>query len=168
MYFSKAVMRFLIAVGVSEGVGILGALFTIGAVYDWYPALVKPALTPPAWVFGPVWTTLFFLMGIALYLMWQHPDDDDARALRIHRAGLWAFGMQLLLNFTWSFLFFGMHSIGGGLIDIILLLLAIITTTVFFFMSKGRTATYAGLLMLPYLAWVVFALYLNCGIWVLN
>ncbi|MFC5971766.1 TspO/MBR family protein [Halomarina salina] len=146
------------AILLCELVGITGAVFTATGVESWYATLEQPALAPPNWVFGPVWTTLYALMGVAAWLVWR---EGRGRELRV---ALGLFGVQLALNFAWSFVFFGQEAILGGLVVILLLLFAIGTTTTAFWRIDRRAA----LLMVPYLAWVSFATYLNYGFWQLN
>jgi tryptophan-rich sensory protein len=139
--------------------GSLGSLVTITGPGTWYAGLVKPWFTPPGWVFGPVWITLFTLMGIALYLVWQEgmekPDVRKAVAI---------FGAQFFLNILWSFLFFGLRSPLAGLADIVLLWLTIAATIAAFY-RVNKTAAY---LLVPYLAWVTLAAALNGTIYFLN
>lgn len=142
-----------------EAAGGLGSLFTMPSVRSWYPSIVKPALNPPAWVFGPVWTTLFALMGIAAFLIWR--QGTEKRAVR---NALFVFGIQLALNVFWSLLFFGLHSPLASLVEIILLWVAILWTTIAF----HRLSKPAAYLLVPYLLWVSFASYLNAAIWWLN
>lgn len=139
--------------------GGLGAWATAGSVSDWYPTLVKPPFNPPAWVFGPVWSSLYFLMGLALFLVWERGRQTPgvSRAMTL-------FGIQLGLNALWSFLFFGARSPGWALLDILLLWAALVWTVVLFFRVKKS----AGWLLAPYLAWVTFAGVLNFAIWTLN
>ncbi len=139
--------------------GGLGGWVTAQSVVDWYPTLNKPAWNPPAWVFGPVWTTLYVMMGVAAWLVWK--KDTHFSGVRI---ALILFFLQLALNCLWSFLFFGLRNPALALIDIVLLLVALALTTWAFF-SHSRIA---GLLMVPYLAWVSFATFLNFTIWQLN
>ncbi len=157
--------KLIIAIVVSESAGIIGALFTTPAVQsDWYAGIVKPALNPPAWVFGPVWTTLFALMGIAAFLVWSSyakASEDKKRGVKV---ALILFGSQLVLNTLWSIIFFGLHNPGGALIEIIFLWLAIIATIVMFY----RISKPAAWLLVPYILWVSFAVYLNFAIWTLN
>ena len=154
----REALKLLFAVVVCEAVGGLGSYFTVGAIPGWYATLVKPAFSPPNWVFGPVWTTLYALMGLAAYLVWRrHHGAHRTHALRL-------FALQLLLNGIWTPVFFGLRSTGGGLIVIIALLIAIIATTVSFW----RLRPAAGILLLPYLAWVAFATVLNASLWYLN
>lgn len=113
---------------------------------------------PPAWVFGPVWTTLYVLLAVAAWLVWM-PEDGKSSAVR-----MMLFGFQLLLNVAWSWIFFRLHQPGWSFAEILLLWLAILATTVAFF----RRSKFAGGLMLPYLAWVSFACVLNVTIWRMN
>lgn len=151
--------KLVITIGVSELAGVIGSLFTAPSIATWYAALAKPALNPPAWVFGPVWTTLFALMGIAAYLVWRKGFGraDVRRALGI-------FGAQLILNALWSIIFFGLHSPGGALIEIVLLWLAILATIIAF----AKISRPAAWFLLPYIAWVSFAGYLNFMIWTIT
>jgi translocator protein len=138
--------------------GGLGSLFTVSSVSTWYVTLEKPALNPPSWVFGPVWSLLYLLMGVSLYLVWISPST------KLVRLALGVFALQLVLNANWSVVFFGLQSPGLALLNIILLWLAIVWT-ILKFHQISRIATY---LLVPYLAWVSFAMYLNLSIFVLN
>ena len=158
--------KLVIAIGISEMAGIIGSVFTISAIPNWYAGLVKSALNPPSWVFGPVWTTLYALMGISLFLVWKQHSSilENVRMLRMWKIGIAAFFVQLSLNAVWSIIFFGLQNPGWALIDIAFLWLAIVwTITVFYKISKP-----AAYLLLPYLLWVSFASYLNYSIWALN
>ncbi len=136
--------------------GGLGGWATAQSVTDWYPTLVKPSWNPPNWIFGPVWTALYLMMAVAAWLVWR--SDGNIRGAMI------LFFSQLALNFAWSFLFFGARSPWLGLMDIAMLWLALVITVIAFFQKSAA----AGLLMLPYLAWVSFAAILNLAIWRLN
>ncbi len=136
----------------------IGSLFTTGGLDPWYRQLEKPALNPPSWVFGPVWTLLYILMATAAWLVWRRGDWGRARLA----LGLWV--VQLALNSFWSILFFGMRAPGPAFVELVVLWLAILATTIAF----ARWSRPAALLMLPYLAWVTFAGYLNFSIWLLN
>lgn len=152
-------LKLVTAIIVSELAGIIGSVFTVSSVSSWYVILNKSPLNPPSAVFGPVWTTLYALMGIAAFLVWEKGLDrkDVKQALGI-------FAFQLFLNTLWSIIFFGLHSPGGAFAEIIFLWLAILATIVAFYkISKG-----AAYLLLPYILWVSFAAYLNYSIWVLN
>ena len=150
--------KLIISLIIPQLAGGLGSYFTIGSVKDWYPVLVKPALNPPAWIFGPVWTTLFLLMGYALYLVWK---DESEKSKRL---AYWAFGIQMVLNALWSIIFFGLHSPGGALFEMIFLWLAILATIITF----AKISKPAAWLLVPYILWVSFAGYLNFSIWQLN
>jgi benzodiazapine receptor len=137
------------------GAAALGGLATGPSVRDWYPTIVKPSWTPPSWLFGPVWTLLYAMMGVAGWLVWRRVGWSGAL--------MW-FAAQLLLNATWSPVFFGLHQLGWAFVNIVLLWVAIAGTTVAFW----RVSPVAGWLLVPYLAWVTFASALNFAIWRLN
>lgn len=143
----------------AEGAGIIGSIFTAPSIQGWYATLMRPELAPPNWLFAPVWTTLFFLMGIAAFLVWRKGWHRTEVKL-----ALGIFGVQLVLNTLWSILFFGLRSPGAAFIEIIFLWLAIVATIVAF----ARVARPAAWLLAPYIAWVSFAAYLNYMIWTLN
>lgn len=150
-------VRSLGALGIFVALVALAALF--GAQFEpgpWYEGLRKPPLNPPNWVFGPVWSLLYIAIAIAGWLVWR------ARPASAKPLALW--GGQLVLNAVWSLLFFGLHRPGVALVEILLLLALLIVTTVSFF----RVRALAGLLLVPYAAWVSFAAYLNAGLWHLN
>ncbi|HEU5401857.1 MAG TPA: TspO/MBR family protein [Terriglobales bacterium] len=136
----------------------IGSWFTAASVKSWYPTLMKPAGTPPAWVFGPVWSTLYALMATAAWLVWKQRSAADVTL------ALALFFTQLALNATWSFLFFGLRRPGLALLEIAVLLAAIIATTSTF-AQFSRPAFW---LMTPYVVWVSYATYLNLGVWRLN
>ncbi len=140
------------------GVGIVGALATFGAVRDWYPTLAKPSWTPPSWLFGPVWTTLYLMMAVAAWLVWRRSERPGAGV------ALGLFFAQLVLNFAWSPLFFGLHSPILGAVDIVALWALIVLTIAAF----ARVHRLAATLLVPYLVWVSFATALNLAIWRLN
>lgn len=151
----------IVAIVVSELAGVIGSFFTSGSIDTWYAGLVKPALNPPAVVFGPVWITLYALMGIALFLVWKR---HSFLPLRVFRKAVSVFFIQLALNAVWSPIFFGLEDPLLAFFDIVLLWFAILYTTILFF-RISRTAAY---LLLPYLLWVTFAAYLNYAILTLN
>ncbi len=139
-------------------VAIIGGLVTRTSVTDWYPQLVQPEFAPPNAVFGPVWTILYVLMAYAAWRIWR---------VYGFRGAPWTLGLfvvQLGLNMLWSILFFGLQQIGLALVEIVVLWLAILATLVLFW----RLDRIAGALLLPYLAWVGFAAFLNHAFWVLN
>jgi tryptophan-rich sensory protein len=154
-----SIPRLIMAVLACQAAGGLGAIFTAQSRSDWYPTLRKPPFNPPGSVFGPVWTLLYMLMGIAFDLVSRR--EANRGAVRQAQA---IFGLQLILNTLWSALFFGRRSPLAALVEIILLWFAIVLTVVLF----GRVSKLAALLLLPYLAWVSFAAVLNGAIWRLN
>lgn len=139
-----------------ELVGGISGIATIKSIQTWYKKLRKPTFNPPSYIFGPVWTTLYALMGISLFLIIESPGDKGMAYL--------FFGLQLVLNFFWSFIFFQFHKIGWALIEILFLLVSIILTI----NSFSHINTFATLLFIPYLLWVSFASFLNGVIWKLN
>jgi tryptophan-rich sensory protein len=153
------VTRLIVSILVCEGAGGLGAIFTTPAIPIWYAGLKKPAFTPPNSVFGPIWITLYLLMGISVFLVWRE-GLDQAGATR----GFAVFWVQLVLNILWSVIFFGLKSLLGGIIMILLLWLAILVNIVMFF----GVSTIAGGLLIPYIVWVSIAGCLNVQIWRLN
>jgi benzodiazapine receptor len=152
-------LKLLVSVLICQAAGFAGSFFTMPAIPGWYAQLVKPSFTPPDDVFSPVWITLFFLMGVALFLVWR-----EGLGKRGARRALSLFVVQLALNVSWSIAFFGFRSPLAGLIVIVALWAAILATIIYF--SKVYRA--AGLLLIPYIAWVSFAAVLNASIVILN
>lgn len=150
--------RLIVSLIISYAAGALGSLATFPSIQGWYAGLDKPYFNPPNWVFGPVWTLLYTLMGIALYLVWQQRSKHAKRPFYV------LFGIQLALNTLWSVVFFGLHQPLLGVGVIVLLLLSIIVTAALAW-KVSRPAAY---LLLPYIAWVSFATALNIAIAVLN
>jgi len=142
-----------------ELAGVIGSLFTISSIPTWYAVLRKPWFTPPNWLFGPIWLTLYFLMGISLYLVFESKRNKAKE-----KPALWAFGIQLFLNVLWSVLFFGMHYLLYGFIEIVLLWISIAVTIILFF-KISKAAAY---LLLPYILWVTIAASLNYYVFILN
>lgn len=141
--------------------GSLGSLFSAGSIPTWYKTLKKPSLNPPNWIFGPMWTILYLLIGFSGYLIWK--EDNDVINGKYSTA--WAiYAIHLLLNYLWTPLFFGMHKLFLSLCDILLLDVSIIVN-IWAFYQINPTAAY---LMIPYFLWVIFASYLNYSIWSLN
>lgn len=139
-------------------IGYLGSSFTMEAIPTWYAGLVKPLLNPPSWVFGPVWTTLYVLMGIASFLVFRaFPQKGTTTALVVYK-------VHLLVNLAWSIVFFGMRNPEGAIAVIALLWLMIVWLTWSFY----RLNRWAAYLLVPYLLWVSFATYLNVSIALLN
>jgi len=151
--------KLIIAVVVSLMAGVLGSVFTSEAIPTWYATLEKPDFTPPNWVFAPVWTTLYILMGVAAYLVWR--EGFHKTEVKI---ALTLYAIQLTLNVLWSMIFFGLRNPLYGLFDIsALIILLILTTKQFREINKN-----AALLLMPYLLWVLYASLLNFNIWLLN
>ena len=153
------ILKLMASILLCQIVGFIGSLATNPAIPTWYETLKKPAFSPPNWIFGPVWITLYTLMGISLFIIWQ-------RGLKAPgvKPALSFFSLQLLLNALWSWAFFGLRSPLIGLLDIVLLWVAILLTIRSFYVVS-KTAV---LLLLPYLLWVSFAAILNFSLWILN
>jgi tryptophan-rich sensory protein len=140
-------------------VGGEAARFTVPNVAGWYAGLARPPLSPPNWLFGPVWTVLYVLMAVSAWLVWRRPADQGGTGI-----ALTFWGCQLAVNALWTPVFFGLRMLAPAL-AVILLLLAAVGLTCAKFWRLNRTA---GWLLAPYLAWVGFASYLNAGFWFLN
>ena len=153
------IFKLAVSILVCQGAGIIGSFFTLPAISTWYTTLLKPSFNPPNWIFAPVWTLLFLLMGISLYLIWNRGlrDKETKKAIFI-------FGVQLILNMIWSVLFFGLQSPLYAFIEIIILWFAILLTIISFY-KIFKAAAY---LLLPYILWVTFASALNFSILILN
>ena len=156
---SNDVIKLIISILASFAAGGIGSIFTFKAIPTWYATLKKPPKTPPNRAFGPVWTTLYILMGVSVFLIWQNGLGSGGA-----RIAFTLFWVQLALNALWSIVFFGMKSIGGGVITIVILWFLILATAV----ASFRVSTWAGALLIPYLIWVTIASYLNIGVWWLN
>jgi translocator protein len=148
----------VVLVGLCLAVGALGGWVTADSVKTWYTTINKPSFTPPNWLFGPVWTVLYVLMGVAAWRVWCKARPDQLRV------PLALFAVQLALNLAWSVVFFGAHRIGGAVVVIVGLEAAILATMVAFRRIDGLAA----LLLVPYALWVVFAAVLNIAAWQLN
>jgi benzodiazapine receptor len=142
-------------------VGTSATFFTEPSIATWYAALAKPDFNPPTWLFAPVWTALYILMGIAAARVWDERANEGRKGFGIELV-FWS--AQLVLNFFWSAIFFSLHLLLAGLVEMGVLWLAIVTTLVLFW----RRDRIAGLLLLPYLVWVTFAFVLNLALWRLN
>ncbi|QQS43730.1 tryptophan-rich sensory protein [Candidatus Roizmanbacteria bacterium] len=139
--------------------GAIGSIATASSIPTWYAGLEKPVFNPPNWVFGPVWTILYLMMGIAFYLIW----NSSKRTIHKRRAVLY-YWIQLVLNTLWSLVFFGLRTTLGGIVVIIPLLIFIILT-----MKNAKSVSYASyLLLIPYLCWVSFATVLTISLFLLN
>lgn len=152
-------LKLIIAIVLSELAGIIGSFFTAPSIPTWYAGIIKPDINPPAWVFAPVWTTLFAMMGIAAFLVWQ--KGLDRKDVKI---ALGIFIVQLILNTLWSIIFFGLRNPGGALIEIVFLWFAIFATIAAF----AKISKPAAWLLVPYILWVSFAGFLNYSLWRLN
>lgn len=147
-----------ISILIAQAAGGVGSIFTANSVKVWYLTLIKPSFNPPSWVFGPVWTLLFVLMGTAAYLIWQKRGTAGVNL------ALAVYGTQLVLNALWSYLFFGLHNPVLALVEIVFLWILILACVILFY-PISKTASY---LMIPYILWVSFAGVLNFFIWRLN
>lgn len=145
-------------VGICLAIGGLGGAVTASSVSEWYPTLNKPSFNPPNWVFGPVWTTLYVMMGIAAWRVWRSADRDTARG------PLALFALQLAVNLGWSIAFFGLRDPGLAVVVILVLDLLVLAMALMFRRIDGLAA----LLLVPYLAWIAFATILNVAVWRLN
>ncbi|WP_426325151.1 TspO/MBR family protein [Pedobacter sp. R-06] len=152
-------LAFVINIAITLGIGALGAWATLQSVKTWYPTLNKPSFNPPDWLFRPVWTTLYVLIGIAAYLVWIKRDKivHFPRTVAIYF-------IQLILNLGWSFIFFYLREIGFALAEIILLLIIIVINASMFY----KINKWAGLIFIPYFLWVSFATILTYNIFMLN
>jgi len=153
------IIKFTLSVGVCFLVAIVGSIVTTPAISTWYTTLNKPVFNPPNSLFAPVWTVLFLLMGISLYLVWAKKAKAEKKKLAVE-----LFFAQLIFNYLWSLLFFGLYSPILAFVDIILLWIAILVTIIKFY-DLSKTAAY---LLIPYLVWVSFAAILNYSIIILN
>ncbi len=155
----SSVIRLVVSILASFTAAGIGSLFTFKAIPTWYAGLKKPRYTPPNWAFGPVWTILYILMGISVFLVWQKGLATPGVMLAFT-----LFWVQLAFNALWSVTFFGRRYKGGGVIVIAILWLLILATMV----ASFRVSVWEGALLVPYIVWVSLASYLNVGIWVLN
>jgi tryptophan-rich sensory protein len=152
------VVALIVFLAICFGAAPLGGVASYPRIENWYASLAKPSWTPPDWIFGPVWTVLYACMAVAAWLVWRQQGMIAARIPLV------IFGIQLVMNVAWSWLFFGLQSPGLAVIDIFLLLAAIIATLIAFWRRSGI----AGLLLVPYFGWVGFASALNVAIWWMN
>jgi tryptophan-rich sensory protein len=154
----KKIFKLIISLLIPILVAMGGSYFTSMSVDNWYQQINKPFFNPPGWLFGPVWTILYLMMGFSFYLIWKDDSGKDKGAAQFF------FFLQLLFNFLWSLLFFGLRSPFVAFVDIVILWFAIILTIISF-RKISRTAAY---LLLPYLLWVSFAMILNISIFLIN
>lgn len=153
------VFKLFISIVIAQLAGIIGSFYTFDSIPNWYKTLIRPEFAPPNWVFGPVWTTLYVLMGISAYIIWSKGYNDKKVKLALS-----VYLGQLLLNALWSILFFGLQDIRSAFIEIIALWL-MIALNIFLF---GKISKLAGYLLVPYILWVSFASFLNYSFMVLN
>lgn len=151
-------MKLVLSLALTLLVGFIAGFATARSIDTWYANLNKPSFNPPNWLFAPVWTILYILMGIALYIVWNKTATSQ------RNIALTVFLVQLAINFAWSFIFFNSHQVGWALVDIIVLWFLILVTIILFFQISST----AGWLLVPYLLWVSFAGILNYSIWQLN
>jgi translocator protein len=149
----------IVSIFICQFAGIIGSFSIKPAMQGWYQTLNKPFFTPPNWLFAPVWVILFFLMGIALFLILKKGPKSGR-----YKKALYVFSLQFCLNILWSFLFFALKSPGLAFLEIILLLAAILHTILIFYKIKPK----AGLILLPYFFWVIYAAALNYAVWIMN
>jgi translocator protein len=154
------ISRIAIVVIICLAVGYLSGMVTRASITTWYPTLVKPSFNPPNWIFAPVWTSLYVMMGVAAGLIWNQITTQKAAVTK----ALQFFTIQLVLNALWSYLFFGLHNLMLATIEVVLLWLMIFET----YSQFAKINKMASYLMLPYLAWVSFASVLTASIWWLN
>jgi tryptophan-rich sensory protein len=154
------ISRVAIVVVICLVVGYVSGMVTRTSITTWYPTLVKPSFNPPNWIFAPVWTSLYVMMGVAAGFIWNQITTQKVAVTK----ALQIFAIQLVLNALWSYLFFGLHNLMLATIEVVLLWLMIFETYSQF-AKINKTASY---LMLPYLAWVSFASVLTASIWWLN
>lgn len=152
-------LKLIICIIAVEFIGIMGGFFTSGSVDNWYLSLIKPSFTPPSWLIGPVWTILYAMIGLSLFLFLTAKQKSKNKKI-----GYWIFGIQLMLNALWSIVFFGLHQISGALIVIALLWISIVLNF-FAFYKFSKNSAY---LLIPYWLWVSFASVLNFALWILN
>ena len=152
-------IKLIIAILIPLIIGAISGFFTSEAVTGWYAAIQKPSFNPPNGIFAPVWTTLYIMMGIALYLVWK-----QERNTKIWRQALFLFGLQLFLNFCWSLIFFKLEQPGWALVEMLCLWISILLTIIWF----SKLSKVSAWLLVPYICWVSFAALLNYEIWRLN
>lgn len=154
----SATQKLVISIIITVGLGSLGGIFTVSEIPNWYAGLNKPFFNPPNWLFGPVWTLLYILMGISLYLIWKLSSSEE------RTRAIWLFSIQFVLNFFWSIIFFKYHLLGWAFVEIMAMWVFILLTILQF----KQLSSWAAYLLMPYLLWVSFATILNASIWWLN
>lgn len=161
-------LKYIISIAIVFVASAIGSLFTTPSIPGWYATLNKPSFNPPNWIFGPVWTVLFIMMGVALAIIWTSKDGNWFTKLfkgnHLKQWAVTAFAVQLTLNVFWSIFFFGFNNPLLAFIDIVFLWLAI-AINIYFFYKINKTAGY---LLVPYILWVSFAAFLNLTIVLIN
>jgi tryptophan-rich sensory protein len=155
----KPIFKAIISIALPLAVGAVSGFFTTASVNGWYAGVNKPSFNPPNWLFAPVWTSLYILMGIACFLIWNSQAESKEKQVALR-----FYGIQLALNFLWSFIFFYAQQPGWAFIEIILMWIMILLTI----LSFRKISTVAAWLLVPYICWVSFASVLNFAIWYLN
>lgn len=155
----KNIYKLVASIAICQGAGLIGSFFTISSINSWYNLLNQPSFRPPNWLFGPVWTTLYTLMGISVYWIWMKGTKK-----KTVRNAITLFLVHIVLNTSWSIVFFGLHNIGLALVNIVALLIMINVMMIKFY-KIDRNASY---ILIPYILWVSFATALNYSIWMLN
>jgi benzodiazapine receptor len=153
------IIKLIVSIAACEGAGGIGAIVTTSAIPTWYAGLKKPTFTPPNSAFGPVWVTLYLLMGIAIFLVWREGFGQESVTIAFI-----VFWVQLVLNILWSVIFFGLRSIIGGMIMLLLLWIVVLVNIIMFF----GVSLIAGGLLIPYIIWLTIAANLNVQVWILN
>lgn len=151
------ILKIIVSVIICVGLGTISGLSTIDAIQTWYPTLQKPSWNPPNWLFGPVWTALYIMMGVTFALLWNSSQNGRNNAMLL-------FIFQFGLNMAWSYIFFNLHLLGWAFIESLIMLSAI-GATIYLSFSVNTTASY---LLIPYFLWVSFASVLNGTVWYLN
>lgn len=152
------ILPLIVSIAIPLALGGIAGVVTTDNIAGWYSTINKPSFNPPNSIFGPVWTGLYLLMGIAMFIVWKSSSDG------IRSNATQIYGVQLILNFAWSFMFFYFHRPDWAFVNIVLLWLAIVYT-IFTFYKVRKVAAY---LLIPYILWVSFASVLNAAIWKLN
>jgi tryptophan-rich sensory protein len=155
----KPIFKAIISIALPLAVGAVSGFFTTASVNGWYAGVNKPSFNPPNWLFAPVWTSLYILMGIACFIIWNNNAETKEKQVALR-----FYGIQLGLNFLWSFIFFYAQQPGWAFIEIILMWIMILLTI----LSFRKISTVAAWLLVPYICWVSFASVLNFAIWYLN
>ncbi len=153
------ITRLIISIAIPVVAGSLSGFFTVTGDGSWYQTIQKPSWNPPGWVFGPVWTSLYVMMGISLYLVWKSNAEQSLK-----KKAIIIFAIQLALNFFWSYIFFTLQSPGWAMVEIITMWLFILLT-IFAFAKISKVAAW---LLVPYISWVSFASILTYTIWQMN